>query len=478
LQTHFKEKQIIITFDEWITLKDVYRQLVISPLMPKEPDIKQKGKAILITLPDSLSDETTYTINFGNAIADLNEGNILENFAFVFSTGAVLDSIRISGMVTDAVMLKPAEGIWVMLYPVREDSAVYKRKPEYVGKTNKDGLWSMSNVRVDSFDVVALKDDNLNFLYDQDAELIGWLEESVYTSDPVMKLPEIFVFPKEKKISIKEITHHLPGWIKVMIESPPPKPLPVFTPPIEQSQTAWTGDTLHTWYSSQQNYSGLVVLNEDTTQVRPSPANPLTNSKLKIVAKSGRMHPGSSAYYVIDVPVASIDETKMTLTNDSLIAIPFSISLDSLDIRRMAVKASWEGDSKYTLTFLPGAVTDYWGRTHDTIRQSILINPTDQFGDLTIDVNGLDSTQHYVLLLKSGEQILDRFVMDSVAQAQFKKQAMVPGKYILEMIEDRNRNGVWDSGDYHLRRPPERKMRFNLDNLRAGWEVDTEILWQ
>ncbi|MEO6130776.1 MAG: Ig-like domain-containing protein, partial [Saprospiraceae bacterium] len=124
-QTNFQEKEITITFDEWTTLKDIYTQLVISPLMPHAPEIKQKGKGIVIKLPDSLRANTTYTINFGNAIADLNEGNILENYAFIFSTGNVLDSIRLSGNVTYAFTLKPADGAWVMLYPVNEDSAVY-----------------------------------------------------------------------------------------------------------------------------------------------------------------------------------------------------------------------------------------------------------------------------------------------------------------------------------------------------------------
>src|SRR5687767_2314198 len=89
-QVNFQEKEIVLLFNEWVVLKDVYNQLVISPPMPEEPEVKQKGKAVIIELPDSLRPATTYTINFGSAITDLNEGNVLENYVFVFSTGPVL----------------------------------------------------------------------------------------------------------------------------------------------------------------------------------------------------------------------------------------------------------------------------------------------------------------------------------------------------------------------------------------------------
>ena len=92
-QVNFNADEIVLTFNEWISLKDVYNQLVISPPMPDEPEIKQKGKSVIIELPDSLREQTTYTINFGGAIADLNEGNVLDNYVFVFSTGPVLDSV-------------------------------------------------------------------------------------------------------------------------------------------------------------------------------------------------------------------------------------------------------------------------------------------------------------------------------------------------------------------------------------------------
>ena len=477
-QTNFKEDEIIITFDEWFTIKDVATQLVISPLMPEQPEIKQKGKSIIITLPDSLLEETTYTLNFGSSIADLNEGNVLENYAFVFSTGDVLDSIKMSGTIINATTLTPAEGVWVMLYPVGEDSAVYKRKPEYVAKTNKDGKWAMSNIRSDSFSVVALKDDNLNFLYDQDTELFGWIDYTVYTLNPIVVLPEIKVFPKERQPIIREVIHTVPGWIKVIVDGPEPKQTPRFNPEVENAIKVWDGDTLHVWYSAVKNYSGDVILLADTTRIRIAPGASPMGWPLRVTALTGRLHPLATAKFSATVPLETVDTTRITLAHDSLGMISYTLQTDSISKKTISVDAAWKPLSRYTLTFLPGAIKDVWGRMNDTIRHSIVVNAVDQFGDFTIMVDGLDSTKNYVVLIKTGELVSARFTIDQQASALLKKSGMAPGKYTIEVIEDLNGNGIWDSGDYHARRQPEVKKLFTPDPLRAGWELETKITWQ
>ncbi|MGB4850066.1 MAG: Ig-like domain-containing protein [Saprospiraceae bacterium] len=476
-QINFHEKEITILFDEWITMKDVYTQLVVSPLMPHDPDIRQKGKGIIIKLPDSLKAETTYTINFGNAIADLNEGNTLENYAFVFSTGSVLDSISLIGSVTNALTLKPADGVWVMLYPVGEDSAVYKRKPEYLAKTNKDGKWTMSNVRSDSFKIVALKDDNQNFLYDQEGELFGWRDSTVYTSQPLVQLSELRIFPLENRNVIKEIINVAPGRLKVVINAPYPKPVPVFLPAIDSSLLIWDGDTLQVYYNPAKNYGGYAVLENDSTKIKASLSPSLINKPAGIKISSARLRPGSQVSIISELPVLSVDTSRILLSHDSLGIIPYRIEKDLRDPRRFNLSATWIEKMRYHLTLLPGAITDYWGRSNDTVKQILVITGADQYGDLTLTVEGLDSSKQYVLLIKEGEHINDTFVIEHQSATQIVKKGLSPGKYTLELIEDLNQNGVWDTGDYHKKRQPERKMVFMPDNLRAGWELEAKVVW-
>jgi hypothetical protein len=477
LQTNFSDDKITITFDEWFTLKDAASQVVISPLMPEVPKISQKGKSLLIELPDSLREETTYTINFGNAIADLNEGNILENYAFVFSTGAVLDSARLSGKVTDAATLKPADGVWVMLHPAGLDSAVYKRKPDYIAKTNKEGAWSLANVRPDTFDVFVLKDENLNFLYDQVTERIGWLDSSVITDVPLTTIPELFVFDNEKPVAIRDAIHAEAGWLKIVIDGAVPKAIPSFTPPIDTSWTAWDGDTLHVWYPPSKNYAGSVILQQDTSRIKAANSRTMADRPLALSATTGRIPPAATAFFATKVPIQRIDVSRISLATDSVAQMPVTITHDSLDQRKLSAKANWISNARHTLTFLPGAIEDVWGRVNDTLRQSIVINAADQFGDVTLLVNQLDSTQQYVVLIKSGEQVDSRFTISMAKESKLLRKSILPGKYIVEVIEDTNGNGLWDTGDFATRRQPERKKFFPLEGVRAAWELEVNISW-
>ena len=476
-QTNFNESQIILTFNEWIALSDVYSQLVISPPMPQEPEIRQKGKAVIIDLPDSLRAATTYTINFGNAITDLNEGNPLENYAFVFSTGPVLDSIRISGTVIDAVTLQAAEKIWVMLYHTGSDSVVFLRKPDYLAKTGIDGNWSISYLPADTFLVVALKDENVNFLYDQESEYFGWLSEPVFTGEQT-SLEPIFIFPREKRILVKEVIHTVPGWMKIVIEAPVPKPVPMLLPPMDSTVHFWEGDTLHIWYPPQLNYSGYVVLENDSTFVRRSAEPSLISQPLNIRMVSGRMKSNGKAVFATDIPIVSVDTSRIVMPLDSLNEHEITVQLDPVDNRRLDVSSRWIVEQRNPVVFLPGAVTDIWGRMNDTVRHSVVISADDQFGDLFISIDGLDSTLQYVVLLKESVRVVDTFIVRNSSSVRLIKRSLLPTKYTIEIVEDLNRNGAWDTGNYVIKRQPERKMIFMPEGLRAGWEQEVKLSWK
>ena len=180
---NFKKEKVEITFDEFIVLDNVNQELVISPPLPDQTDVRLKNKSILIELQSKLMDSTTYTMNFGQAIKDNNEGNILENFEFVFSTGSYLDSLSIYGRILNAFDNTPPEDpISIMLYDHIYDSVVYKEKPVFIGKTDSDGYFAINNLRPDTFKVFALKDLNFNFLFDLSNEEIAFLDSAIYLS--------------------------------------------------------------------------------------------------------------------------------------------------------------------------------------------------------------------------------------------------------------------------------------------------------
>lgn len=178
--THFKAKKIQITFDEYIVLDNVNQELVVSPPMEKKPEVRLKGKSLLIEFEEELKENTTYTLNFGNAIKDLHEGNKLLNFEYVFSTGAVLDSLSIRGTLIYAFDLEvPEEAITIMLYDDLRDSVPLTEIPLYVGRSDDSGVFSVNNLKADTFKVFALKDGNYNLRYDLPTEEIAFLDSTL-----------------------------------------------------------------------------------------------------------------------------------------------------------------------------------------------------------------------------------------------------------------------------------------------------------
>lgn len=180
--TNFNAAEAEIHFNEYIQFKNLNKQLIVSPPVEKNPEIKVKGKKILIRFQDTLLPNTTYSINFGNAVADFNEGNVLEDFQYVFSTGAVLDSLRISGEVTDAYTAQPVEGAVVMLYKKSGDSLIINDFPYYVGRSNAKGRFSVKNIADTSYSLVALVDINNNYKYDSPDEQLAFLDSMIKPS--------------------------------------------------------------------------------------------------------------------------------------------------------------------------------------------------------------------------------------------------------------------------------------------------------
>lgn len=161
---------IQIEFDEFIQLRNINQQFIITPPQTENPEFRVRGKNLYIDLKTELIPNTTYTLNFGDAIVDLNEGNPYSNFEFVFSTGDVIDSLSFSGIVLNAFDNQPAEDVIVMLYNELQDSIPYKQIPLYANRTGEDGRFQLNNLRADTFLVFALRDVNNNYLYDRPGE--------------------------------------------------------------------------------------------------------------------------------------------------------------------------------------------------------------------------------------------------------------------------------------------------------------------
>ncbi len=181
-------KSIVITFDEYIKLVDIFSELIISPPLENHAVATVKGTKVVVELPKEVSfDSTTYTISFGNAITDNNEGNILENFSYVFSLRDYLDSMSVEGRIVNSFDYKPSEERFVvMLYKNLNDSAPLLERPQYIDRTDDDGNFAINNVETGTYRLFALKDANANLIFDLPDEAIA------YSDSLVELLPERF----------------------------------------------------------------------------------------------------------------------------------------------------------------------------------------------------------------------------------------------------------------------------------------------
>ncbi|MFO7827113.1 MAG: Ig-like domain-containing protein [Bacteroidales bacterium] len=176
---NFSDDQIKIEFDEFIQLKDLNQNLIVSPPLEETPEVTVKGKTLNIEFLSELKDSTTYNIYFGSSVQDYNEGNPIENFQYVFSTGAYIDSLSIEGKVLNAFNLIPEEDVFVMLYSDFSDSVPMKKIPEYISKTDEEGFFRINNIRNEKFKLFSLRDANKNYLYDLNNEGIAFSDSVV-----------------------------------------------------------------------------------------------------------------------------------------------------------------------------------------------------------------------------------------------------------------------------------------------------------
>ncbi len=220
MQTNFTKKEIILEFDEWVELNDVFNQIVISPPVErKDYEVKIKKRSIIFKFTETaqLRENATYTINFGEAVRDITERNPVENLRFVFSTGDVIDSLKVSGRLLDVLTGEPVEDAYFMLYENLADSVVRTENPFYFGKTDESGNFLIENVRAGTFKGFGIKRVDQNYKFDNPEEQIGFPDSLIVVGDttgialdstgnrimPTLRVPPILLFKERQPLYIK-----------------------------------------------------------------------------------------------------------------------------------------------------------------------------------------------------------------------------------------------------------------------------------
>jgi hypothetical protein len=497
-QTEFKERKIALHFDEWIELKN-QNQILVSPPLKNPPKIEVKGKSVLFSLDEKeiLRDSTTYVINFGSSIVDFNEANPVKDYKYIFSTGDHIDSLSFSGKVIETYSYKPLENITVMLYDTPRDSIVLEEVPYYSSRTDKQGVFSILNIKKGYYKCIALEDKDFNYLYNAETEKIGFLDTMILISGDSMVAPELELFQANRPFRLSDKSLKARGKISVTA-----------TQPIDRYEVTNSNmpfldiqnlrDSLIFWYKPSSEVMDSIYFELNVNDINDTIILKTRNSTpaiagLKMTGNNlskGMLYPENKLEIKWSQPVTEIKNELVDLfvlyktgegksVRDSLVqdtSFQFNFSKDSILSYQIGFKGDFSAELKYRIRFLPGAVNSYFG-TSDTLFLDFQKEKSENFGTIACRFEKLDINAQYIVLLTQQNNLVSKKLIRGASEQTIRFSQLLPGKYILEIILDHNSNGRWDPGDFFKKLQPEKKMDITLEELRKNWDIETTIKW-
>ena len=507
-----KSKYIVVKFNEYITLNDVSSKLIVSPPMEEKPVAVVSGKKLKIKLNTTqLKPNTTYCLNFNDAIADINENNALNSFVYAFSTGPEIDSLSFAGTVFDAFTRKPVDDAWVMLYSDFSDTAVSTHIPDYITKVDKNGNFRINFIADNEYKAFALRDNNSDFMFDLPEEGIAFIDttfhptvevsyDTVKTKDKQNdsivarkqyhpedvklllftenKTPQFFKSSKRIKRNYFELVFNFTQYEKYK-----------FTVPGDNSAFVWASenpDTVRIWLKDTALIAAdtLKIFAEyndpafpdsvhlDTLKFRRQ--DKLLPDTLLKMNLSKEKRPDTHYNILFSQPVDSFDSSKISLFGavDTLFEkMECRVVKDSLNPLVLNVISDITEGRKYKVVVDSAFATCIYGFAN--VADSIEFVPKREtdFGALKVI---FQDERPYIVELLQNNNVKHRQAVDG-STASFVY--LIPGKYDIRVIDDDNRNARWDTGDYSQHRQAEKVFYYPTQyEIRSSWEH--EITWE
>ncbi len=489
MTTEFKAKKIRLYFDEFITLKEVQEQLIVSPPLKYTPEISPQGgasKFVEIKIKDTLRENTTYTFNFGQSIVDHNEGNPNSFLTYVFSTGSYIDSLTVSGVVKDAFNRKADEFISVMLYEIDTaytDSTIFKKPPNYITNTlDSTVIFTLKNLKAGKYRIFALKDAAKNNIFDQNADKIAFTRDTVSLPTDSTYLLTLFRELQNYSIQVPSYVSRnkiIFGYYGLQedfrVETLTTLPDSVRYKFLKEKEK----DTLNFWFTPTDLDSIVfLAINDklsliDTFSVKKRKVG--TDSLVLNPNQSGTLDFNKDFSIAINTPISVIDSTKFRMIDKDSVEVNFKVMIDSIE-NEIDIDFIPEANQNYNLNMLPGAITDFFEETNDTLNYFLSTNSLADYGNLRLNLQ-IDSSAYPLVIQLTDQQGSLRQEIYAVKPKVFEFNNIEPSEYFLRVIFDENGNKSWDSGNFLKNIQPE-KVSYYPDTLeiRANWEVEETFI--
>lgn len=507
---NFNGDEFYIAFDEYVVLKDVENNILVSPPLKNKPEYRTKGKGVQVRLKDTLLENTTYLFQFKNAIADFNEGNLLPSLNYVFSTGSYIDSMTVGGRVTEALTHEPLEdavSVWLMSLSDGEifmttwgDSTASAPTIAYTTRCDKDGTFRFNHIRPGTYNIFAIKDENKNQQLDpgegvaflpqhveaknsKDSVVVGNTLHSAADIDTV----QLFLFtPKNDKQRITSSNFVAAGKIRIT------SMLPITDPTIlsGDEEVTWhlnkSRDTLTLWTFRQKCDSIQLIVSDpsgiqDTMRLRWRPKkaglNQLPQNNIRL--NYSKLPFFDTLAILFSTPLAALQSGDSIVTimrlKDSSVTI--CSALLYYDFLKAAIPYNFIQGEKYAVSIAKGRLKDLYNQDIDSLRAVVEVSRADDYGNLKMQLvdsgNSVESPLTVQLLDEKGKVLSER---SAVVNDYVEFKNLKPAKYRIRAIVDDNGNGKWDTGDFAHRLQPERVLYFpKILDIRANWDFDEKF---
>ena len=414
--TNVHTKNFMLSFDEYVTLQGIQENLIVSPTVKNTPIIDYKLKNVTIKFKDSLEENTTYTLDFGKAIVDVNESNMATGFRYIFSTGSTIDNGSYSGRVVVAATGKVDSTLIVVLHNNVNDTSIYKNAPRYYTRVNGKGNFSFKNLAPGTYAAYVIP-TNFSRKYDDSTNYFGFLNNHVVVSEHT-KSDTIYAFEEVKKIE-KRI--------------------------YASTNNKDTKEDKRLKYQASFNNGEQDLLT----------SLDLTFAK-KIILKD------SAAIKLVDTNFVS--KEGYTLTLDSAAT-------------KLSIVYNWPAAEPFKLLVPKGSVTDSLGNTtakSDTL--SFYTKRETDYGLIKFKFPNIDTLRHPVLQITERNEVVNSYPLTS---NQLVIKRYKPGSYDLRILFDANKNGVWDTGSFKLnKRQPEIVIEIPKPiSVRNNWDNEITVSW-
>jgi hypothetical protein len=388
---NFTGNRITMIFDEFITLQNVREDLVVSPVYKIFPDVNFKLNTLTIKFKDTLEPNTTYSLNFRNSLRDNNEGNILKNFTYLFSTGNRIDSLGLQGKVILAENGKIDSTLLAVLYTNGNDTAVLKERPRYMARLDSKGNFVFKNLPAGKFYLYAFKDAGGSLRFTDTTQLFAFADQPIITDQ---KNDSIILYAYAAK---KTATINVPSGVNIR------RPL-----------------------------GGAA------TEKRLQFQSNLVTNKMDLL---------SPLMLNFEVPLRSFDSTKISFSSDSTFTPinNYVFKKDSLS-KKLELNYPWKPNTVYHIILNKDFAADTTGKKllkTDTI--TFTTRRIDEYGKLSIRFRHLDLTKNPVLIFVQSNEIKGSYPLSA---PDFSQALFLPGDYDLQILEDTNKNGKWDPGEF------------------------------